>query len=1073
MCGKICKNEKGLKIHQTRMKCKERLEAPQCTGLEPGETEEEPGPEAPHRAQSLQVVQTVPSIRKSEKRRIRWPQASKTAEWQKFDEDADMVLEVTAKGDVERRLQTMTTIIVSMATERFGVEEERAAKQPYFKNQRAVKIHNIRNELKALKKRHKAAREEERAPLVELRLMLRKRLLILRRAEQHRRRRRERARKRAAFINNPFGFMKKLLGQKRSGHLVCSKEEVDQHLHDTFSDPTRDQELGQCKALIKPPEPAEAFDQREPLLKEVQEVVRKARSRSAPGPSGTSYKVYKHCPKLLHRLWKILRLIWRRGRTAQQWRFAEGVWIPKEEDSKTISQFRIISLLSVEGKIFFSIVAKRLADFFLKNGYIDTSVQKGGIPGIPGCLEHTGVVTQLLREAREYKGDLVVLWLDLANAYGSMPHQLVHETLERHHVPAAVRALILDYYGDFSLRVSAGSTTSEWHRLEVGIITGCTISVILFALAMNMLVKSAEPECRGPKSRSGIRQPPIRAFMDDLTVTTESVPGGRWILTGLEKLMGWARMSFKPTKSRSLVLKKGRVADKFRFSISGTPIPTISEKPIKSLGKFFDSSLRDAASIKATCEELEGWLKDVDKTGLPGKFKAWVYQHGILPRILWPLLLYEFPITTISDLERRVSRYLRRWLGLPRSLSNIALYGKTCKLTLPLKSIEEEFKVLRAREVLQFRESADSKVSGAGVAVKTGRKWRAEAAVEQAESRLRHRVLVGTVARGRAGLGTLISPRFDKARGKERRQLVQNEVRAVVEEERSSRAVGMRQQGAWTRWEQVVERKISWADLWRAEPHRIKFLVQAVYDVLPSPSNLHSWGLVDTPACPLCQGKGTLEHIMSCCPKALGDGRYRWRHDQVLKTIAESICSGIASCRRSKPMKKTINFIRAGEKPSITSSTTSGLLSTAQDWQLSVDLGSQLKFPQHVAKTTLRPDIVLVSEATKNVVMLELTVPWEERMEEAFERKREKYDCLVSDCHRRGWKARCLPVEVGCRGFAGQSLCRAYTSLGITGERRRRAIRNSTEAAERASRWLWIKRADPWTLAAGAQAEAS
>ena len=143
-------------------------------------------------------------------------------------------------------------------------------------------------------------------------------------------------------------------------------------------------------------------------------------------------------------------------------------------------------------------------------------------------------------------------------------------------------------------------------------------------------------------------------------------------------------------------------------------------------------------------------------------------------------------------------------------------------------------------------------------------------------------------------------PRFDKARGKERRQLVQNEVRAAVEEERSSRAVGMRQQGAWTRWEQAVERKITWTDLWRAEPHRIKFLVQAVYDVLPSPSNLHCWGLADTPACPLCQKKGTLEHILSSCPKALGEGRYRWRHDQVLKTIAESICSAITICRKVK-----------------------------------------------------------------------------------------------------------------------------------------------------------------------------
>ncbi len=194
--------------------------------------------------------------------------------------------------------------------------------------------------------------------------------------------------------------------------------------------------------------------------------------------------------------------------------------------------------------------------------------------------------------------------------------------LERHHIPVSVRDLILDYYSEFSLRVSSGSVTCEWHRLEVGIITGCTISVILFALVMNMLVKSAELECRGPKSRSVIRQPPFCAFMDDLTVTTESVPGGRWILSGLKKLMGWARMSFKPGKLRSLVLKKGRVVNTFHFSISGTPVPTISEKPMKSLGKFFDSNLRDTASIKNTCEELERWLKNTDKTGLPGKFKA-------------------------------------------------------------------------------------------------------------------------------------------------------------------------------------------------------------------------------------------------------------------------------------------------------------------------------------------------------------------------------------------------------------------------------------------------------------------
>ncbi len=133
-------------------------------------------------------------------------------------------------------------------------------------------------------------------------------------------------------------------------------------------------------------------------------------------------------------------MIWRRGKIAQPWRYAEGVCIPKEEKSENIDQFRVISLLSVESKIFFSIVAKKLSNFLLSNKYIDTSVQKGGIPGVPGCLEHKGVVTQLIREAREGRGDLTVLWLDLTNAYGSIPHMLVEVSLEKHHVPQGERS---------------------------------------------------------------------------------------------------------------------------------------------------------------------------------------------------------------------------------------------------------------------------------------------------------------------------------------------------------------------------------------------------------------------------------------------------------------------------------------------------------------------------------------------------------------------------------------------------------------------------------------------------------
>lgn len=367
--------------------------------------------------------------------------------------------------------------------------------------------------------------------------------------------------------------------------------------------------------------------------------------------------------------------------------------------------------------------------------------------------------------------------------------------------------------------------------------------------------------------------------------------------------------------------------------------------------------------------------------------------------------------------------------------------------------------VSRSRELLQYRESSDPRVALAGIEVRTGRKWRAAEAVDIAVSRLQQRVIVGAVAQGRAGLGSSRTPNYYKAQGKEKRSLILEEVRAGVEEKRTSQVVQLRQQGAWTRWEQAVARKVTWNELWKAEPQWIKFLIRAVCNVLPSPSNLFTWGKVETPGCLLCQKRGTLEHILSCCPKALAQGRYRWRHDQVLKAVADSICSGISYNKSTCPVKNKVTFIKAGEKLAVPfRNTLPGLLATVHDWELGVDLAKQLKFPEVVAKTTLRPDIVVTSVASKQVSLLELTVPWEDRMEEAHERKRAKYSELVEECQSNGWRARCQPIEVGCRGFAGQSLCRAYKMLGIVGANQRRAIKLATNAAEAASRSLRIRR---------------
>ena len=54
----------------------------------------------------------------------------------------------------------------------------------------------------------------------------------------------------------------------------------------------------------------------------------------------------------------------------------------------------------------------------------------------------------------------------------------------------------------------------------------------------------------------------------------------------------WARMKIKPSKSRSISIVKGKLKN-VKICIGDNPIPTVSEQPVKSLGRWYDASLRD------------------------------------------------------------------------------------------------------------------------------------------------------------------------------------------------------------------------------------------------------------------------------------------------------------------------------------------------------------------------------------------------------------------------------------------------------------------------------------------------
>lgn len=61
----------------------------------------------------------------------------------------------------------------------------------------------------------------------------------------------------------------------------------------------------------------------------------------------------------------------------------------------------------------------------------------------------------------------------------------------------------------------------------------------------------------------------------------------------------------------------------------------------------------------------------------------------------------------------------------------------------------------------------------------------------------------------------------------------------------------------------------------------------------------------------------------------------------------------------------------------------------AREHQPKLQKQNNEQYPQ-VVQTQLRPDMVLWSEEARKLILIELTVPWEDGCEEAYERKATK-----------------------------------------------------------------------------------
>ena len=316
-------------------------------------------------------------------------------------------------------------------------------------------------------------------------------------------------------------------------------------------------------------------------------------------------------------------------------------------------------------------------------------------------------------------------------------------------------------------------------------------SLVLFALTMTMLLLSTRKETKGPKLISGQQQENARLYMDDITTTTRTPVQTNYLLKEIARFFKWARLEVKPEKCRVLVIKKGKVVNQ-EIRYNNQRIKPLQEEPVKYLGKVYNKTCKEKEQIEDIGEQVKSGLKTIDKANLPGKCKAWILEKLLLPRLMWPISIYSVPMTKVEDWQKQMTAMLKKWLGLPKTLSTEMIYSKTSKVNLPYSSLVEEAKVAKVRNLSTLKTSKDENIRGADINLDAGRKWKPSEAHDRAVSSLKLQEIAGIGKRGREGLGLSTRKYYSKASNREKRTMICDKIREEEEDQRQVKATSYR-----------------------------------------------------------------------------------------------------------------------------------------------------------------------------------------------------------------------------------------------------------------------------------------
>ncbi|GBP43628.1 LINE-1 retrotransposable element ORF2 protein [Eumeta japonica] len=283
------------------------------------------------------------------------------------------------------------------------------------------------------------------------------------------------------------------------------------------------------------------------LKEETETAIMTQKSGKAPGPDNITNELLRiSMSVIVPKLTNLFNVIIKTESIPEDWTKSTIVLLHKKGGKGDIGNYRPISLMSNIYEVFSKIILFRLSN----NLEESQPKEQAGFRSNFWTIDHIHVLRQVLQKYREYNKVYYLGFMDFHEAFDSLEHQYIWESLERQGVHAKYLRLLKIIYEKSTARIKLERTGEEF-SIERGVCQGDPISPKLFSTVSEMIFRRMSWERCG-WNVNGENLSHLR-FTDDLALFSECPRALKKMLQQLsdESVNAGLSINVKNTKTMS------------------------------------------------------------------------------------------------------------------------------------------------------------------------------------------------------------------------------------------------------------------------------------------------------------------------------------------------------------------------------------------------------------------------------------------------------------------------------------------------------------------------------------------